>query len=108
MRFDLTDQEWAAIEPHLPPTRQGGERRDDRTVLSGIFFVLRTGVPWADLPARYGPYTTIYNRFNRWSKEGVWRSIFERLQARCPASVEMIDSTSIKAHRAASGAEKGG
>lgn len=108
MRFDLTDQEWAVIEPLLPPTRQGGERSDDRRVISGIFYVLRTGMPWDDLPERYGPHTTVYNRFNRWSKQGIWLVIFEQLQARFPASVEMIDSTSVKAHRAAAGAEKGG
>ncbi len=103
MRFDLTDQEWAVIEPLLPPTRQGGERSDDRRVISGIFYVLRTGMPWDDLPERYGPHTTVYNRFNRWSKQGIWQSIFEQLQARFPASAEMIDSTSVKAHRADAG-----
>ena len=55
MRFDLSDKEWAVIEPLLPPTRQGGGRRDDRQVLDGIFYVLRTGVPWDDVPERYGP-----------------------------------------------------
>lgn len=108
MRFDLTDKEWAVIEPLLPPTRQGGERSDDRRVLSGIFFVLRTGIPWDDLPERYGPHTTVYNRFNRWAKQGIWQAIFEQLQARLPASVEMIDSTCVHAHRASGGAEKGG
>lgn len=108
MRFDLTDKEWAVIEPLLPPTRQGGVRSDDRRILSGIFYVLRTGMPWDDLPERYGPHTSVYNRFNRWSKQGIWQTIFEEVQARFPAGAEMIDSTSIKAHRAAAGAEKGG
>jgi transposase len=108
MRFDLTDKEWSIIEPLLPATRQGGERRDDRQVLNGIFYVLRTGAPWDDVPARYGPSGTIYNRFNRWAKQGIWNDIFEALQARCPSSLEMIDSTIVKAHRAAAGAEKGG
>lgn len=108
MRFDLTDEEWSIIEPLLPPTRQGGERRDDRQVLNGIFYVLRTGVPWDDLPARYGPHTTAYNRFNRWAEQGIWQHLFEELANRHPASLEMIDTTAIKAHRAAAGAEKGG
>ena len=108
MRFDLSDKEWAVIEPLLPPTRQGGERRDDREVLNGIFYVLRTGVPWDDVPERYGPRGTIYNRFNRWAKQGIWEAIFEELQSRCPISMEMIDSTIVKAHRAAAGAEIGG
>ena len=59
MRFDLGDDEWAVIEPLLPPVRQGGERSDDRRGLNGIFYVLRTGIPWADLPARYGPRTSV-------------------------------------------------
>lgn len=90
MRFDLTDKEWAVIEPLLPPTRQGGERADDRKVLNGIFFVLRTGVPWDDLPERYGPHTTCYNRFNRWSQQGIWQTIFKEMHARFPAEFEMI------------------
>jgi transposase len=108
MRFDLSDDEWVLIEPLLPPTRQGGERRDDRQVLNGIFYVLRTGIPWDDLPARYGPSTTVYNRFNRWAKQGIWERLFDELARRHPASIEMIDSTAIKAHRAAAGAKKGG
>ena len=108
MRFDLTNEEWEIVEPLLPPTRQGGERRDDRQVLNGIFYVLRTGIPWDDLPARYGPHTTVYNRYNRWARQGIWQRLFEELASRHPASLEMIDTTAIKAHRAAAGAEKGG
>jgi transposase len=65
-QYDLTDHEWAAIQPHLPNEPRGVPRVDDRRVLNGIFWVLRSGAPWADLPVRYGPPTTIYNRFNRW------------------------------------------
>ena len=70
-RFDLTDAEWSIIAPLLPGAegrKNGRPRPDDRKVLNGIFFVLRTGTPWRDLPERYGPYTTVYNRFNRWPK----------------------------------------
>ena len=76
-RFDLTDVEWALIRPLLPNKPRGVARVDDRRVLNGIFWVLRTGSPWQDLPGRYGPHTTIYNRFNRWAKAGVWVRIFE-------------------------------
>lgn len=64
-RFDLSDREWSLIKPLLPNKPCGGGRVDDRRVLHGIFYVLRTGSPWRDLPERYGPYTTVYNRFNR-------------------------------------------
>lgn len=107
MRFDLSDREWEIIEPLLPPTRQGGPRCDDRRILNGIFYVLRTGIPWSDVPSRYGPPTTVYNRFRRWAKQGIWQRIFEELQARHPSSLEMIDATMVPAHRAAAGAEKG-
>src|SRR3972149_8920279 len=66
MRFDLSDEEWALLEPLLPKSRKSA-RVDDRKIMNAIFYVLRTGMPWRDLPARYGPYTTAYNRFNRWS-----------------------------------------
>ena len=104
MRFDLSDREWEIIQGLLPPTRQGGARSDDRRVLNGIFYVLRTGIPWADVPGRYGPPTTVYNRFRRWAKQGIWQRIFEELEKRHPASVEMIDTTVVPAHRAAAGA----
>ncbi len=69
-RFDLTDFEWSVIQPLLPNKSRGVPRVDDRRVLNGIFWRLRTGAPWADIPNRYGPYTTCVNRFNRWRKAG--------------------------------------
>ncbi|WP_284734568.1 IS5 family transposase, partial [Sphingosinicella terrae] len=71
-RYDLTDFEWRVIEPLLPNKPRGVPRVDDRRVLNGIFWVLRSGAPWRDLPERYGPRTTCYNRFVRWRKAGVW------------------------------------
>ena len=62
MRFDLSDEDWALLEPLLPKSRKSA-RVDDRKIMNAIFYVLRTGMPWRDLPARYGPYTTAYNRF---------------------------------------------
>ena len=75
--------------------------------MNGIFFVLRTGIPWRDLPERYGPYTTAYNRFNRWSARGIWGRMFAALAAKSRDSLQMIDSTIVKAHRAAAGAKGG-
>lgn len=65
MRYALTDAEWRLIEPILPCKPREVPRVDDRRVLNGIFWVLRSGAPWRDLPERYGPYTTCYNRFVR-------------------------------------------
>jgi len=106
-RFDLSDKEWAIISPLLPNKPRGVARTDDRRVLNGIFYILRTGSPWRDLPERYGPYTTAYNRFNRWAKAGIWLRIFETLAAKSPQSMQFIDSSIIRAHQHAAGGKKG-
>ena len=106
-RFDLSEQEWAIIALLLPNKPRGVPRADDRRVLNGIFHILRTGAPWRDLPERYGPYTTCYNRFNRWAKAGVWVKVFEALAQRSPHSMHLIDSSIIRAHQHAAGGKKG-
>jgi transposase len=106
-RFDLSDAEWAIIAPLLPNKPRGVARQDDRRVLNGIFYILRTGSPWRDLPERYGPYTTAYNRYNRWAKAGVWLQVFEALRRRSPASLHLIDSSIVRAHQHAAGGKKG-
>ena len=106
-RYDLSEAEWRLIEPLLPDKPRGVPRVDDRRVINGIFYVLRTGSPWRDLPDRYGPYTTVYNRFNRWAKAGVWLRIFETMAARSPQSLHLIDSSIIRAHQHAAGGKKG-
>jgi transposase len=95
-RYDLTDFEWKTIEPSWPDKPRGVPRIDDRKVLNGIFFILRSGMPWADLPERYGPYTTIYNRFNRWRKAGVWDRLMDAIIAAKGEKLQMIDSTSAR------------
>jgi transposase len=75
----LSDAEWARIEPLMPRGRKGAHRVDDRRVISGIVHMLRSGARWRDCPPAYGPYTTIYNRFNRWSRQGIWFEMFEQL-----------------------------
>ncbi len=73
--YDLTDQEWSAIQPVLPNKPRGVPRVDDRKVLNGIFFILRSGTAWRNLPKEYGPYTTCYNRYVRWRRAGIWARI---------------------------------
>jgi len=106
--FWLSDRQWAAIAPLLPMVHTGPVRQDDRRIISGILHRLREGCRWRALPAEYGPYTTVFNRYNRWSKRGLWQDVFAAL-AGCgePPSVMMIDSTAVRAHRAASGAKGG-
>jgi transposase len=104
----LSDREWARIEPLLPRGRRGARRVDDHRVISGILHMLRSGARWRDCPEAYGPYTTIYNRFNRWSRQGVWSRIYYALTGSTGVVGAMaVDSTHIKVHRSAAGAKGG-
>jgi transposase len=104
----LSDGEWHRIEPLLPRGRRGARRVDDRRIISGIVHMLRSGARWRDCPAAYGPYTTVYNRFNRWSRQGVWQAIFTALTGSSGMVGSMaIDATHIKVHRSAGGAKGG-
>ena len=76
-------------------------------MLNGIFFILRSGMPWADLPERYGPYTTVYNRFNRWRKAGVWDRLMDAIIAAHDGKVQMIDLTSVRVHQQAAAQKTG-
>jgi transposase len=107
--FLLTTAQMRRLSPHFPLPR-GISRVDDRRVLSGIIYVIRNGLQWRDAPATYGPHKTLYNRFVRWSRMGVFDRIFAALAAEggVPERL-MIDSTHLKAHRtAASLPQKGG
>jgi len=96
MRYDLTDFEWSVIEPLLPVDRRGPKPQKNRRVLNGIFWVLRAGAPWRDLPERYGPYTTAYNRFNRWRKAGIWDRLMDAIVKAHDGNVQMIDSSIVR------------
>jgi transposase len=104
MRFDLNDREWAIVEPLLPTDVRGKPRVDDRKVLNGIFYVLRTHCPWRDLPERYGPRMTVYNRFNRWAKRGVWQPVFAALAVKSKDSLRFIDVAAVESYRTRAGA----
>jgi transposase len=99
MRYELADYEWTAIRPMLPNKPRGVPRVNDRRVLNGIFWVLRSGAPWRDLPAAFGPYTTCYNRFVRWRRAGVWGRIIDALAAAHDAAVQMIDTSIVRVHQ---------
>ena len=107
MRYDLTDFEWSVIEPVLPKGRPGPRRKNDRRVMNGIFWVLRAGAPWRDLPSRYGPYTTAYNRFNRWRKAGVWDRLMDAITKAHDGDVQMIDSSIVRVHQHAANGKRG-
>ena len=99
MRYEITDHEWSAIRPMLPNKPRGVPRVNDRRVLNGIFWVLRSGAPWRDLPQEFGHYTTCYNRFVRGRRAGVWAKIMNALAVAHDAAVQMIDTSIIRVHQ---------
>lgn len=96
MRYELADYEWGAIKPMLPDKPRGVPRVNDRRVLNGIFWALRSGAPWRDLPDAFGPYTTCYNRFVRWRKAGVWKRVIDAVSAAHNGAVRMIDTSIVR------------
>jgi transposase len=106
MRYDLTDFEWSVIEPLLPMDRRGPKPKNNRQIINGMFYVLRAGSPWRDLPERYGPYTTVCNRFNRWRKAGIWDRLMDAIVKAHDGKVQMIDSSIVRVHQHASGVKK--
>ncbi|WP_406385087.1 IS5 family transposase [Streptomyces sp. NBC_01618] len=114
-RGDLTDTQWARLEPVLPRGRKPGRPRiwTRRQLIDGIRFRTRTGVPWRDVPETYGPWARVYDLFRRWQRDGTWQRIFAELQAQADAKKLInwdlnIDSTVCRAHQHAAGARKKG
>ncbi len=87
----MTETKWRYIQSSLPTKVRGVPRVDDRRVINGIFYILRSGCAWRDLPQRYGSYTTVYNRFNRWAKAGIWDRIMDAVIDANGGDVVMID-----------------
>jgi transposase len=114
-RHGLTDAQWTRLRPLLPPPPQGRgrPRSDDRLIVEGIIWRLATGVPWRDLPERFGSWRTVYSRFRRWQQAGVWERALATLQAEADATGDLdwarhfLDGTTVRAHQHAAGAKKG-
>ncbi len=114
-RGDLTNEQWARLEPLLPPQKPktGRTNLDHRRIINGILWILRTGAPWEDLPSRYGTRGTVSSRYYRWRQAGIWDRIFAALQQQADAdgtldwTIHFVDSTIVRAHQHAAGAKKG-
>ena len=118
-RGDVTDTQWARLQPLLPPQRRGKgthggrPRNDDRQTINGILWILRTGAPWDDLPERYGKRSTVSTRSDRWIDQGIWERISDAVKADADATGELDwevhygDATVMRAHQHAAGAKKG-
>src|SRR5437660_662855 len=115
-RYDLTDAQWAIIVPFFPDRyhhgRAGHPWKDHRPLVNGILWHLHTGAPWPDVPERYGPWQTVYDRFNRWRKDGTWAKILDALLLRLDQNglidrdLWCVDASVVRASRSAGGAEK--
>jgi transposase len=115
-RHELTNAQWARLEPLLPPERSGKPGRpfhDHRRTINSILWLLKTGVPWRDLPARFGPWKTVANRFYRWRQAGIWQRVFAALLQQADQvgsldwKLQFVDSTTIRVHQHAAGARTG-
>ena len=113
-RGDLTNEQWELLEPLLPKRKATGRpAKDHRPIINGILWVLRTGAPWRDLPERYGSWKTVFSRFYRWRKDGIWDGIFAAVQQQADEAgnldwdIHYVDGTTVRAHQHAAGAKKG-
>ncbi|MFD7705245.1 IS5 family transposase [Streptomyces caelestis] len=113
-RHELTDQEWELLAPLIPRAATGRPRVEDRQVINGMVYKIRTGISWRDLPERYGPWKTVYTRFRRYALDGVFTQALQQIQAHADAAGDIdwlvqIDSTIVRAHQhAAATGRKGG
>jgi len=108
-RHALTDEEWALLEPVIPKAKRGpASKRGDRLFIDAVLYRAKTGIPWRDLPERFGPWKSVYNRFRRWAKAGHWEAIFRHLEQREVDEVGSIaDGSVIRAHQDAAGGKGG-
>lgn len=115
-RHELTGDQWERIAPLLPPQRPvtGRPAKDHRLIVNAILWRIRSGAPWRDLPADYGPWETVYSRFRRWRDAGVWDDLLAALQVEAAhddqldGTLAMLDGSNIRAHQVAAGAPKKG
>ena len=108
LRLELDDRRWAKVEAFLAADRgRGRPGHDDRRFVNAVLWWRRTGVPWRDLPPDFGPWTTVYNRFDRWSKSGKWLRLFEFLKTDIDNEWQSLDSTINRVHQHGAGGKGG-
>ena len=109
-RLVLNDDQWQSICGLIigRPDQKGSTGRDNRMFVEGVLWIVRTGAPWRDLPEAFGEWNSVFRRFSRWSRKGVWRRMFEALSDDPDFEYLIVDSTIIRAHQHAAGAKKRG
>ncbi len=107
-RYALRDDQWEMIKDALPGNEfcVGVTAKDNRLFVEGVIYRYRTGIPWRDLPQRFGPWKNIHLRHTRWAKAGVWKTVFEYLSSDADNEYAMIDSTVVRAHQHSAGSLK--
>ena len=112
-RHALSDQQWDRIKSFFPENgERGNQWKDHRLMVDAILWISKTGAPWRDLPERFGPWETVYDRFRRWTRDGLWDRILKVLQADANREGEIdwelfcIDGSNVRAHKSAAGAQK--
>ena len=108
-RHELSDEQWLKMEPRLSG-REGDPGRtgaDNRLFVNAVLWIAKTGAPWRDLPERFGNWNSVFQRFNRWCKRGVWQRVLEALGGDPDLEYLLLDSTVVRAHQHAAGAKKG-
>jgi transposase len=112
-RHELSEAQWARLRPLLPPRKPGAPAKDHRLIINALLWKLGTGAPWRDLPERYGPWQSVYTRFRRWTRAGVWDRLFAAVQRQEDAAgrvdwgLHFVDGTVVRAHQHAAGAKGG-
>jgi len=107
-RHALTEAQWARLGAFLPRQRTGPKAtRGDRLFIEAVLFRVKTGMPWRDLPERFGPWKSVYNRFANWARKGHWAVIFRELQLEVDETGSIVDGSVVRAHQDASGGKGG-
>jgi transposase len=107
-RHALTDEQWRRLQAVLPKQKAGPEAlRGDRLFIEAVLYRAKTGMPWRDLPERFGPWKSVYNRFCNWAKKGHWATIFKELQLEVDETGSIVDGSVVRAHQDASGGKGG-
>jgi transposase len=108
-RHELTDEQWKLIEHLLPgkPGDPGRSGKDNRLFVNAVLWIAKTGVPWRDLPERFGEWNPVWRRFSRWSKRGVWEQVLHALGGDPDLEEVLLDSSIVRVHQHAAGAKGG-
>lgn len=110
-RYELTTAEWNRVKELLPPERSGKKgrpRKDNRNMLNAMLWIVRSGCQWRELPEYYGSWQSVYARFRKWEKDGIFEAVFKELNSDADMEYISIDSTSVKVHESANGGVKKG